>query len=179
MEGRVEWRPHPPSQARIVITPLLTSYRLQVQLRCSTSRACCGWTAGRASRHPPALQASAGELCGAAACAALPGCNGTSEHAVLAPAMPTSCPHVASFPSYQARQVAIPAVLVRELRNEVSRLLAAKVRRGRPNCLRLLASLVRRCMVPCQLAAEGDQATDLGRHTAPQDIHSQSPDMAC
>lgn len=80
-------------------------------------------------------------------------------------------------------------MLVRELRNEVSRLLAAKVRRGGPcsaqllvslvllcpavglqgeegrqargqeertlYCLRLLASLMRHCMMPCQLTAGG------------------------
>lgn len=106
----------------------------QAASRCSMSRACCVWTAGRASRPPPASQVGPALLnipprlpdspqpaheAGLPACQ-VSGCN-IRLPGLLAGAV---CQHA-------IRLLAAPppplSVLVRELRNEVSRLLAAKV----------------------------------------------------
>lgn len=111
------------------------SLSLQAVLRCSTSRGCCGWTAGRGSRPLPVSQVR-GWVGTLHPPPVLGGWRGLVWLAWLHQALQQTLQQLAAPLSAegQLNVVRSPthppfryAVLVRELRNEVSRLLAAKV----------------------------------------------------
>lgn len=84
----------------------------QAASRCSTSRACCAWMAGRGSRRPRASRVRC-RLARAWVEGRPRSAPGRVSYHSIPPPPPSFTPLI--------------AVLVRELRNEVSRLLAAKV----------------------------------------------------